>query len=96
MDGQYMGLWATDQAACEKKDSPERWLLQPTDLLTSQFHCKLLGLRQDDASGIVFMASCKDAATKWNDEIAIKAGRTALSLSLKSDGQQRQLIRCGR
>jgi hypothetical protein len=93
-DGYYMGLWATDKEACSAKGSPNRLLLQQTDLRTPQFQCKLLGLRQDDESGMVFKASCSDPSTKWNDEIAVKANATELTLMLKSDGQRRRYVRC--
>lgn len=94
IDGRYMGVWATDKEACGATSSPERWLLQQTELLSPQFRCKLLGLRQDDQSGMTFMASCHDASTKWNDEIALSAGQTELFLTLKSDGEKRQFVRC--
>lgn len=94
VDGRYMGVWATDKQACGAKSSPEKWLLQQTELQTSEFRWRLLGLRQDDRSGVTFMASCQDASTKWNDEIALSAGETELFLTLKSDGQKRQFVRC--
>lgn len=94
IDGRYMGVWATDKEACGAKSSPERWLLQQTELLSPQFRCKLLGLRQDDQSGMTFMASCHDASTKWNDEIALSASQAEMFVTLKSDGQKRQFVRC--
>ena len=94
LDGYYMGQWASDQNACEAKASPDRVILQQTDVLTPQFHCKLLGIRADDVSGTTFMANCNDPTTKWNDEVTMRADRTNLILKLKSDGQQKQYIRC--
>ena len=94
LDGYYMGQWASDQNACQANVSPDRVILQQTDLLTPQFHCKLIGMPQDDASGTTFMANCNDATTKWNDEVTVKANSSNLSLKLKSDGQQKQFIRC--
>ena len=94
LDGYYMGQWASDQNACEAKASPNRVVLQQTDLLTPQFHCKMIGMRQDDVNGTTFMANCNDPTTKWNDEVTVKADRTNLFLMLKSDGQQKRFIRC--
>lgn len=94
LDGYYMGQWASDQNACEAKASPDRVILQQTDVLTPQFHCKLLGIRADDASGTTFMANCNDPTTRWNDEVTMRADKTNLILKLKSDGQQKQFIRC--
>jgi len=94
LDGYYMGQWASDQNACAAKVSPDRVILQQTNLLTPQFHCKLIGMRQDDASGTTFMANCNDPTTKWNDEVTVKADRTNLILKLKSDSQQKHFIRC--
>ena len=94
VDGRYMGVWATEKEVCAEKSSPEKWLLQQTELQTPQFHCRLLGVRQDDQSGVIFMASCHDSSTKWNDEIALRASEAELFLTLKSDGQRRQFVRC--
>jgi hypothetical protein len=94
LDGYYMGQWASDQNACEAKASPDRVILLQTDVLTPQFHCKLLGIRADDASGTTFMANCNDPTTRWNDEVTMRADKTNLILKLKSDGQQKQFIRC--
>lgn len=94
LDGYYMGQWAPDKEACDTVGSQNRLVLEQTDLKFPQLHCKLMGLRQDDESGTIFMASCNDASTSWNDEIALKANKTRLSLEMKSDGQRRQFLRC--
>jgi hypothetical protein len=94
LDGYYMGQWATDIEACGSKASPNRLILEQTDLRTPQLHCKLLGLRQDDESGTTFVAHCSDTITNWNDEITVKANIARLQLKLRTDGLELQLVRC--
>jgi hypothetical protein len=94
LDGYYMGQWAPDKEACGSKASPNRLILEQTDLRTPQLHCKLLGLRQDDESGTTFVAHCSDTITNWNDEITVKANIARLQLKLRTDGLELQLVRC--
>lgn len=94
LDGYYIGQWAINAEACNGTGKQSRLILKETDLLTPELHCKMLGLRQDDEAGTTFMASCNDTNTRWNDELTVKASRTELSLTLKSDGQKKQFVRC--
>jgi hypothetical protein len=94
MDGYYIGQWAANAAACNGSGKQSRLILSDTQLLTPEFHCKKLGLRQDDETGTTFMASCSDNNTKWNDELTVKADRSSLTLKLKSEGQSKLFVRC--
>jgi hypothetical protein len=94
IDRSYSGRWATIKEACVIENDPNRLILQQTKLVNPQLHCKLMGLRQDDGSGMTFMTNCNDATTTWNDEIAAKANGTTLLLKLKTGGQEMQFVGC--
>jgi hypothetical protein len=94
LEGYYLGLWAAHAGTCKSTGSPDRLLLEPTNLLSPQLQCKFLGVRQDDETGTTFMARCNDSTIQWNDEVTVKADSIKLSLKLRSEGRERQLVRC--
>jgi len=53
-----------------------------------------LGLRQNDDSGMTFMANCNGEGIKWHDEVTIKALSAKLYWKLKSEGQENTYTRC--
>jgi|GEM_PF-5675744 hypothetical protein len=90
----YTGLWAKDKSSCTNAHTLDRLFLQSVALTTPSFECKFLGLRQNDDSGMTFMANCNGEGIKWHDEVTIKALSAKLYWKLKSEGQENTYTRC--
>ena len=92
--GYYMGGWASDLAYCKDRQSPQRIEVSQFEIVSASFHCKLLGLREQDKISFTFMAACNDQNVRWNDEIKIQPEDEKLLIRMKSDGKDMTFKRC--
>ena len=93
-NGYYPGNWAADLQECRNKNSSERIYLDQFSILSPEYSCKLVGMRERTEYSVTFKAACKDQNVKWNDEITIQPNGEILILTMQSDGHDKTFFKC--